>query len=344
MRLLGVGHAIPSMRVGNDDILRELRAQSSTLAGADELARIEAATVRFLETSGTEYRYVLAPGERAIDFALQAGAAAIRDADIDPDDIGFVIFAGVARGSLDPATANVVQAGLRLRNATCFDVSDGCASWIRAMDVAQRFVDAGSHRAGLIVNAECGLRQYADFQIRDLRHLELRLAAFTVGEAATATVVGADPASSWHFVFKNFPDRYDLCMLALPGWEDWVLEAAKTPYVPGRFLALSRDLIPLVVRRIVEVFRSDDLLPRLEYDIILGHAASERASAAVLKRLGISHDRYFPTHTRYGNTVSAATPLAIRLAADEGRLRRGDRVLAIVGGAGISIGIATFHY
>ena len=42
---------------------------------------------------------------------LDAGARALRDAEVEPDDIGFVIFAGVARGSLDPATANVAQAG-----------------------------------------------------------------------------------------------------------------------------------------------------------------------------------------------------------------------------------------
>jgi len=66
---------------------------------------------------------------------------------------------------------------------------------------------------------------------------------------------------------------------------------------------------------------------------VLGHAASERASSIVLKRLGISPDRYFPTHSRFGNAVSAATRLALSLAIHEDRLRRGDRVLVMVGSA-----------
>ena len=62
------------------------------------------------------------------------------------------------------------------------------------------------------------------------------------------------------------------------------------------------------------------------------------------KRLGIPAEAYVPTHAQFGNTVSASVPLGLSIARGTGRLRRGDRVLVIVAGAGIAVGFATFTF
>jgi 3-oxoacyl-[acyl-carrier-protein] synthase III len=64
----------------------------------------------------------------------------------------------------------------------------------------------------------------------------------------------------------------------------------------------------------------------------------------VAGKLDLDIARHYELFPRYGNTVSAALPLGMSLAQDEGRLRRGDRVLMIVGGAGLSTALGTFVF
>jgi 3-oxoacyl-[acyl-carrier-protein] synthase-3 len=93
----------------------------------------------------------------------------------------------------------------------------------------------------------------------------------------------------------------------------------------------------------VETFASDPELRRRAYDVCFGHEASARVTDAVTRRLGV-HEAAFVSHRRFGNTVSASVPLGMSVAVQEGRLRRGDRVLVIMGSAGMSIGFCAFTF
>jgi 3-oxoacyl-[acyl-carrier-protein] synthase III len=115
------------------------------------------------------------------------------------------------------------------------------------------------------------------------------------------------------------------------------------PYAPGRFFARSSELFPIVTELIVDTWKDDPRLQAGRYDIAFGHEASERLSADITTKLGV-RSIYFPIHRRFGNTVSASIPLAMSLADEEKRLARGNRVLIIVGSAGISVGFAAFTF
>ena len=89
---------------------------------------------------------------------------------------------------------------------------------------------------------------------------------------------------------------------------------------------------------------ADEHASGFDYDIIFGHAASVPASRAVADRLGLDIGRHYEIFPDYGNTVSASLPLAMSLALDEGRLKRGHRVLLLVASAGITTGYATLTF
>jgi 3-oxoacyl-[acyl-carrier-protein] synthase III len=297
-----------------------------------------------LELAGTDVRYVLADGERAVDFALAATTRALAAAELVPSEVDFAIYAGVKRGFIEPAMANVIQAAAGLTNATCFDVLDGCASWTRALHVAHAFLRGGAYRRGIIVNCECGLTDYGDWEIGSIEESEYRFAALTIGEAATATVVVESDFDDFYFRFQNYGEHVDKCVIPLPNMADCIPTATDVRYVPLRFFSLSRELVSIAGRKVVEVFESDRELPRRSYDLCFGHAASEKINDIIGKKLRIPRQNYFPTHPGYGNTVAAAVPLAMSLALEERRLRRGDKVLVIVGSAGITVGFAAFTF
>jgi 3-oxoacyl-[acyl-carrier-protein] synthase III len=344
MRLTAVEHALPSRRVTNEDVIRRVRERNRSRLASDELNALEHAIQRTLAAAGTEIRYYVDDGERPIDFALRASRLALTRAGISAQDIDFVIYSGVARGWLEPASAPALQAALDLRNATAFDVVDACAGWLRALHIAHSFLRGGTYRRGLIVNCECGFsRADVNWVFDSGEAIDDRVAAFTIGEAATATVVDDAAADDdFYFTFRTAGEHLSLCMIPLSDVDGFLPGGDASAGASGRFVSRSHALISTVAENIFALFNDRPLL-RGTYDISFGHEVSEKACDAITRQLGVA-ESYFPTHRRYGNTVSASVPLGISTALREGRLKRGDRVLVIVGAAGITVGFAAFTY
>jgi 3-oxoacyl-[acyl-carrier-protein] synthase-3 len=132
-------------------------------------------------------------------------------------------------------------------------------------------------------------------------------------------------------------------MIPLANAGDFLPIGPSERHVPGRFYALSRELFGAATHELVTTFAREPRLHAHRYDIAFGHDATTRVSAVVTEALGVA-DVYFPTHGEYGNTVAASVPLGISLALDAAKLTRGQRVLLIVGSAGLSIGFASFTF
>lgn len=343
MRIDAVTRAIPGHRVDNDRILQEIRTHNRDRLSPSELQRLERKVSQALRIAGTETRYVLTEDESGSGLVIQAARDALARADVDATTLDFIIYTGVGRGCIEPAMASTIQPALGAANATCFDLMDACASWLRALHVAHCYFRSGAYRRGLIVNCEAALASHVEWDFESPDELDHRFAALTIGEAATATVVSATPEDDFYFTFRTFGEHAHRCTIPQPSFFRFFPEHAASPYVPGRFFARSNELFPIVTELIVGVWNDDARLRAGRYDIAFGHEASERLSADITTKLGV-RGIYFPIHRRFGNTVSASVPLAMSIAQDEHRLNRGDRVLVIVGSAGISVGFATFTF
>ncbi len=155
MHIRTIQHAVPSKKVTNDDIMATFRQESEHRLSKQQMAALEKQVRETLDTAGTQVRYKLDTGEKAIDFVLAAGRKAIAEAGIKPGDVDFLIYTGVGRGWLEPAMANVVQSELGMPNATCFDILDACATWLRAMQVAHSLIQSRN----LQMRHDCQLRK-----------------------------------------------------------------------------------------------------------------------------------------------------------------------------------------
>jgi len=345
MKILTVQHAIPTRMITTDWIVEKLRRRNEARLSERELRIMDQQVRGFLEGAGSDVKYQVNDGEKAIDFMLAATKAALEATKTAPHEIEFIIYCGVGRGWLEPGTGHVLQAQLQLTKATCFDVLDGCAGWLRALQIAHTYIRSGAYRCGLIVNCECGFADFGRWQFSGVEDLKHYLGTFTIGEAATATIVSDEEAEDdFYFTFKSFGEHVKLCMIPLENASQFLPEGPARAYSPTKFFVESGELLSTTTKKIIETFESDCILQQGRYDICFGHAASEKASEIIRKKLRIARDTYYPTHARYGNTVSASIPLGLSLALQEGRLKRGDRVLIIVGASGITVGFGSFTY
>jgi 3-oxoacyl-[acyl-carrier-protein] synthase-3 len=75
-----------------------------------------------------------------------------------------------------------------------------------------------------------------------------------------------------------------------------------------------------------------------EVDLFIPHQANIRIIEKAAERMGLSMDKVYVNLDRYGNTSSASIPLALDEAVKEGRLKRGDLVVLVGFGAGLTWG------
>jgi 3-oxoacyl-[acyl-carrier-protein] synthase-3 len=94
---------------------------------------------------------------------------------------------------------------------------------------------------------------------------------------------------------------------------------------------------------------AQEVLRRCEVDItrikcVIPHQANRRIIDAVGKRLGATPEQMFINVTRYGNTSAASVAIALDEAVTSGRIQRGDLILLIVFGAGLTWGAAVIEW
>jgi len=345
MIINNIAYGLPSKRVGNEELIGELISRNRSRLNSKELRQVEDKLNFYLERSGTMWRYHRAEGERAVDTTVRVGEDLICKTGIDPGEIDLLIYAGVGRGWLEPAMGNLFLGALKLKNATCFDILDACASWVRSLLVAKSFLENGTYRTIMVLNSEFNFREYADFEMHRPEDLANTFSAFTIGEAATAILLTSTPDDpDFYLTFRTWGDKHDLCMIPLPHSDQYTQSGNGALHKPLRFYAQSERLVRFTVKKLVDHYKGDKKLAKYGPEIVFGHAASEASTTAWLDLAGLDRELGFRTHSRFGNTVSASIPLGLAVAEEEGRLQRGMKVLSVIGSAGVSTAYAAFTY
>ncbi len=345
MKILHVAHALPSKKVTNGDLIDEVVDRNRARFSDAQLKELRQRMQLSFRVAGTEVRYHRAEGEKAFTVGMRAGQLALERSGVPAADIDLLIYAGVGRGWLEPAMANIFQAELGLGRATCFDVLDACASWIRSLQLAKALITAGTYRTVMILNCELNFREYANFEIERMEDLEYSFSAFTIGEAATATLLVADPEhDDFALSFRTSGDKWNLCHIPLPHADDFVSCTVTDRCKPMSFYTSPRELLAVATSMLGAHFSETPELRERTYDLFLGHEVSLPTTRMVTKLLNIDPGIVFTTHSRFGNTVSASLPLNISIAEAEGRLKRGMQVLLTMGSAGVTSAFCAFRY
>jgi 3-oxoacyl-[acyl-carrier-protein] synthase III len=344
MRIRAIESVLPSRRVTNEDVIEIVKGYARQSLSDAELLKLELEIRKLLAVSNTEVRYHRAPDETALGLGLEVGKAALEKAQLDPLEIDVLIYVGVARGFLEPATANLFQHHLGLKKATCFDILDACASWLRALHIAYLFITTGTYRNVMILNSECNTREYGTFKVSSVDDLKFRFPSLTIGEAATATIVSAsETPEPFYFSFKNWGSGHGLCKIALPQYQEFTNGDDVSNINPLEFFSMGEKLFRLGFIKMLDHYHSDSFIKAFKPDVTFSHAASDSATMRAAKLMGVEKS-VFATHARFGNTVSASIPLGISHAIREGKMLPNMNIMIGCTSAGLTTGWACFRY
>jgi len=344
MKILSIAHTTPSDEVSNRHLVERIMGHTANRIPPSDRPRFAQELDARFRRAGAVTRYHRAAGELAVTLGLDAGRRALDLAGLGSHDIDLLIYVGVGRGFLEPATANVFQHQLGLTRATCFDLLDACASWMRALDVAHHMLEGGAYRHVMIMNCEFNFEEFIRWDFRSLEDLQHLWGGFTVGEAATATVLGPG-GDDYHATFTTSGEHFGLCQIPLEHAGQFMNGSRpRCDAPPLHFFVYAAELHQRAIAQLDRQFWADPALARGQWDLIVGHSTSVPAARSVIRKLRLDPERALETFSVYGNTVSASIPLGLSLALERGRLERGHRVLLITASAGITTGFVSFRY
>ena len=172
--------------------------------------------------------------------------------------------------------------------------------------------------------------------INNLSELSYNFPMYTIGEAATATIL-EDSKNNWEFNFFSKPEYADLCTIPIDGYETFLPPNDKIGLNgPGKFVSFGKELFdqagPLSKKLLNKTYDSFD-----DVKLFIPHAASKKAYVDLLSELGIEKEKIFTkVYEDYGNLVSSSVPVGLSLAIEEKLITSGDNVSLIPTSAGLS--------
>jgi 3-oxoacyl-[acyl-carrier-protein] synthase III len=341
MKILSLANSLPSRIMTNADVLAEAIARNSHLPPL-HLELLKRKLSDLLSDVGAQTRRRRAEGEKAVHLGTVAGERALQKSGLSPEEIDLLVYTSVSRGFIEPSTANVFQQTLGLERATCFDLLDACAGWIRGLEIVESLIDKKNYRYAMLLSCEFNCEEYYPV-IDSPEHLRDAVAGFTVGEAATATIVSAEPGEV-SCSFSNVGAGSALCQIPLPNADQFCAETWPTNRRPLQFYAQARALNSMAIDAVSELFWRETSYAQQSYDLVFGHSAGLPATRKVAQRLKLDPRVCYEIFPEFGNTVSASIPLAMSLAEEDGSLQRGHRVLLVVGSAGITAALAALVF
>ncbi len=281
--------------------------------------------------AGIEERRWWADGVTFVDGAATAGAKAISESGVDPQQIGLMVNTSVSRRWLEPSTAVAVHAALGLPSSCQnFDITNACLGFVNGMGLAGAMIDSGLIDYALVVDGEDS-RPVQEQTIARLRNGETtskdvlaQFATLTLGCGAVAMVLGrADRHPEGHrlvaSVTRAGTEHHELCV----GDNDEMRTDLKGLLDAG--LQLSADMW-------AEASAEFDWAQGMDRYVV--HQVSKVHTAAMCERLGIDPGRVPMTFPTRGNLGPASVPFTLASQADE--LADGDRVLLMGIGSGLN--------
>ncbi len=326
LEILATGHYVPARRVTNDDLAKTMDTtdewiRSHTGIGSRHMAAEDEATSDLAYEAAIAALEQLAPG-KALEAAQTIDIVVVGTS--SPDYYGF------------PSVACIVQDRLGIKNAGAFDVIAACSGFVYSLEAAAGMLNQGRKRA-LVIGADV-LTKITDWTDRGTCVLFGDAAGAAILEKTDApstgagrrgiirTILGSDGSGAKELMCERGGTRN-------PFKKGETIEKPITLYMNGR--AVYNFAVKAFTDTIENLLEAEGIT-MADVKKIIPHQANMRIIQAAAKRLGFSEDKFFMNIEKYANTSNATIPVALDEYARSGDLERGDLIMTVGFGGGLT--------
>lgn len=283
------------------------------------------------ERTGIEERRMIDESMATSDIALKASERALEMAGITADKIDLIIVATITPDHPFPATACILQDKLGAPQAAAFDLSAACSGFVYGLIIAEKFILSGMYKNILVVGAEA-LTRMLDFQDRGT--------CIIFGDGAGAAVVSASEDEtgllSTDMGANGKGGRFLLTPAGgslMPATEQTVKDRMHFIKMDGSevFKFAVRAMGSSALKVIDEAGLTID-----EIDYLIPHQANIRIIEAAEKKLKLPREKVHVNIQKTGNTSAASIPIALDEAVRGGKIKKGDNVVLVGFGGGLT--------
>ena len=289
--------------------------------------------------TGIEQRRMAAADEFTSDIATKAAKIALQRANISPEQVDLIIVATITPDMPFPSTACLVQQKLGAVRAAAFDIEAACSGFIFALEIGQQFIMSRTYNTVLVIGAE---------KLSSIINWQDRNTCVLFGDGAGAAVLQNRPNTHGLLTACMGSDGTRADLLAMPGGGSRCPATIDSVSKGLHFLRMDgKETFKNAVNAMLTAAR--EALRRCELDIsqiklIIPHQANRRIIDAVAERLDAKPEQVFVNLHKYGNTSAASVAIALDEAVQEGKIQRGDLILLVVFGAGLTWGAAVIEW
>lgn len=310
-----------------------------TLTNSDLEKIVDTTDEWITSRTGIKERRIAGEGEFTSDIASKAALKALERAQMSPEQIDLIIVATITPDMPFPSTACLVQQKIGARRAAAFDIEAACSGFIFALEIGQQFIMSRTYDTVLVIGAE-KLSSIIDWTDRNTCVL--------FGDGAGAAILQNRPGSHGLLTACMGSDGTKAGLLLMPGGGSRCPATADSVANRLHYLRMDgKETFKNAVNAMLTA--AQEALRRCEIDItkiqcIIPHQANRRIIDAVGDRLGARPEQLFVNLDKYGNTSAASVAIALDEAVQTGRVRKGDLLLLIVFGAGLTWGAAVIEW
>mgnify|MGYP000899353028 FL=1 len=323
-RIKGLGFYVPENVVTNDDL-------SKLMDTSDEWIQ---------ERTGIQQRrHALRGSDTTTSMGVKASLKAIEAANINKEEIDFIVFATLSPDFYFPGCGVLVQKELGLPTVGALDIRNQCSGFIYALSVADQYIKTGMYKNILVIGAETQ-SPALDMTTRG------RNMAVLFGDGAGAAIVSRsdDPERGILSTHLHSQGEYaeQLAMITPGVGTKWVTEllaendpddVSYYPNMNGQFVFKNA-----VVRfaEVIEEGLKANGLSREDINMLIPHQANLRISQFVQHQFKLTDEQIFNNIMKYGNTTAASIPIALTEAVQKGKIKDGDLVVLAAFGSGFT--------
>ncbi|MGO4702061.1 beta-ketoacyl-ACP synthase 3 [Dyella sp. 2RAB6] len=294
------------------------------------------------QRAGIERRYYATEEETTSVMAARAAQSALDAARIDAAQLDCIVSACSVMEQAIPCSATLIQRQLGLGESgiPAFDINATCLSFLAALDTMSVAIAAGRYRRVLIVSSEiasAGLRE-DDMET-----------SVMFGDGAGAVVLGPSQGGACIKAthYETYAAGAELCQVRAGGTRIRVrkhlqdfLDGSYFEMHGRRTYRMAAQKLPAFLERL---FARSGVSPDA-VDRIIPHQASAKALAHIESLLQLQPGKMVKVLATRGNQMSASIPVTLHHAVTTGEVKRGDTVLLLGSGAGLSLGGAVLTY
>jgi 3-oxoacyl-[acyl-carrier-protein] synthase-3 len=315
VEMVGTGRYLPERVLTNEDLEKMVET-------SDQWIR---------DRTGIRERRIARDDEGAADMAERAAIAAMAKAGVEPGEIDILILATATPDRWLPSTACDLQALLGAGNAMAFDLAAACSGWLYGLTMAEGYLVAGRGEIALVVGTE---------KMSSIVNWEDRATCILFGDGAGAAVLRRGTGERGILSSHHKSDGTLGNLLYRPAGGAVIPMSPEVLERKDHLMKMSgREVFKNAVRSMAD--GADQALQQAgltgdDIDLMIPHQANMRIINATAKYTGIPMEKVYVNVDRYGNMSSAAIPVALDEAQEEGLVGPDSLILLVAFGAGFT--------